>query len=979
MSGLFGGGSTITNSATRIGALRVHNSSQGVPIAIVYGMARVSMNLVDHVDFRSVPHTTSQEQGGKGGGGVTTVSTTYTYEAAVILGLAEGPLPTSDFIGKVWADKEIKDVVALALTTYQGTYSQLPWGYMETAHPTRARAYRGLAYAANSAYQLNNSGGLQNLSFELRGRLFESVCEPDANPALILPDLLGSERFGLGFSAFGDLSSFQNYCNAAGFLMSPAYVAQRPASEMVDELMKSSNSAPVWSDGVLKIIPYADEEVSRVAQAVATAYDATQQWAVGNGTGEPGFARAAAPNYGPGNYRFHYPQWNASFAVQDVEVWSAGEFAAEVVATYQVSTGGAPVLVPGVTDSDILPLWTTGDAFVRAYAGLTGAATNYTFPSATIAGQRDCFAQRGSLIAFGSSGGANLIVYIFDVGVSAAVATSAVLGSGVKRLAIGASSVFALRTDGTQIYELDATDASLLQTIATPATGSTVMCDDDGALFLMASAALYRRDGTVWTLVDSGLPTELQVASDTENGPSMVGRKLYNAKPSGSPPSRIYTANVGEPTVTCSPGSTVTYTPDLTVAYALQPGDFVGAPPVRVKRLRPADAYNVVQVQCLDRDNDYNKAVVEASDLESIESFGRRVAPVIIADHVCNLLTARRIAQVHLQRLLYVRNRYEFELKINYSRLEPMDIVSLTEPILGLSAHLVRCIQVEEGESIKVEAEDLAIGASTPGQYAAAAGGGYVVNNAADPGNASVVIFQPPVELSGRPEVWIAASGGANWGGAQVWASEDSATYQQIGVITAPTRHGTLTANFPAGADPDTVNNLSVTMVYGGPASASEAQADADASLAYVGTEVGGEIIGYSTVTQTAAANYTLGTYIRRGKHCSLSSDHVTGDNFVMLDNSILKSQVDSSRVGQTVYFKFLSYNAFGAGLQTLEQVNHHGYIVQPVGIYAVNGVVPNIIEATEVLCIPENAEYRVTATMTDRGTINADGTLVIT
>ena len=49
-----------------------------------------------------------------------------------------------------------------------------------------------------------------------------------------------------------------------------------------------------------------------------------------------------------------------------------------------------------------------------------------------------------------------------------------------------------------------------------------------------------------------------------------------------------------------------------------------------------------------------------------------------------------------LQRQLYVRNTYKFKLGIRYALLEPMDIVLISDPTLGLDSAAVRIIQIEE-------------------------------------------------------------------------------------------------------------------------------------------------------------------------------------------------------------------------------------------------------------------------------------------
>lgn len=630
MAGLFGSKTTITNTDTKIGALRIQNSSQGLPIPIVFGKTRIPANLIWYGDFTAVPHSETTTSGGKGGGGVETTNTSYTYTVGVIFGLMEGPSANgSNFIGQIWADKKVTDPVKLGLTLFEGSYSQTPWSYLVSNHANQALAYRGLAYAAHAAFDLGSSDGLPNSSFEVIG--FGG--DTDQNPADIIGPLLTSDKFGAGFPSaqLGDLTDFRNYCAATGFLVSPAYTAQSPASQLVEELCKVGNAAPVWSEGVLKFKTYADTAVG-------------------------------------------------------------------------------------------------------------------------------------------------------------------------------------------------------------------------------------------------------------------------------------------------------SYTPDLTVRYDLGYSDFLnppGTPPVRVHRKRTADAFNQLQIECLDRSNQYNTIVVEGSDLSNVELYGPRPMEPITAHAICDANVGRSVAQTIVQRALYIRNTYEFTVGWRYARLEPMDIVSITDPLEGLDHLPVRIIEIDENDNgeLSITAEDLTVGVSTPGVYATQPSSGSTPAAATPPGDTyAPVIFQPPLALSLAPQVWIGAQGGDNWGGAQVYVSTDGgSSYAQVGTITNPARYGVLTANLSTGVDPDTTHTLSVdlTASRGSISSGSTSDADGGVTQSYVD----GEIVNYSTVVLTGSYAYNLTTYLRRAQGGSTAAAHLTGSQFMRLDDAVAKFDVSPSLYGTTLYVKLLSFNKTGGGLQSLSDV----------------------------------------------------------
>ena len=261
MSGLFGKRSTISTEEPRIGALRIQQSAYGLAIPLIWGKSRLTGNLIWYGDFTAIPHTTTQSSGGKGGGGVTNSSTTYTYTAAAAVGIAEGPI---NGIGTVWAGKEKSSLAALGLSLFAGSYPQTPWGYLSTYHAAEALGYQGSAYAAG-VLDLGGGASLPNLSFEVKGRLpFQAGTIDDANPKDIVVDFLCSANYGCGFPSakVGDLTQYSNYCVANGIFLSPALTEQQQGQQHLADLLQATHSAPVWSEGKLKILPFGDTQVS---------------------------------------------------------------------------------------------------------------------------------------------------------------------------------------------------------------------------------------------------------------------------------------------------------------------------------------------------------------------------------------------------------------------------------------------------------------------------------------------------------------------------------------------------------------------------------------------------------------------------------------------------------------------------------------------------------------------------------------------
>jgi len=381
-------------------------------------------------------------------------------------------------------------------------------------------------------------------------------------------------------------------------------------------------------------------------------------------------------------------------------------------------------------------------------------------------------------------------------------------------------------------------------------------------------------------------------------------------------------------------GNGKSYTPPAAPLYDLADDDFLpnanasGASaslnddPVLVTRKRPSDALNDIKVEYLDRANQYNTAIVEASDQAMIDVYGLRFDQTRQAHLFANAAAARLSAQLLLQRQA-IRNTYQFTLDQRYILLDPMDIVTLTDARLGLSRQWVRITEITENDdgTLLVAAEDYLAGTGAAASYGFQQGAGYSVNYNADPGNAvAPIVFEAPVQIAQSGlEVWLATAGGANWGGCDVYVSSDGSTYKLAGRKHGPSRMGVLATAFPAAADPDTVDTLAVDLSESGGALLSGTQQDAD--LARTLCWVDGEFVAYETATLTGASQYALGTYIRRGLYGSTIAAHAAGAGFVRLDDAIFSLSYDKSEIGATIHIKLVSFNLYGGGLQQLASV----------------------------------------------------------
>ena len=383
-------------------------------------------------------------------------------------------------------------------------------------------------------------------------------------------------------------------------------------------------------------------------------------------------------------------------------------------------------------------------------------------------------------------------------------------------------------------------------------------------------------------------------------------------------------------------GNGAAYVPNLTPVYDLTDDDFIvsGAEdPLKVERKTNADAYNQIQVEYLDRANDYNIAVAEVKDQANIEQYGLRPKDAVKMHGICDAKVANHVAQLLLQRALYVRNEYEFKLGWKYCLLEPMDLVTLTDEGLGLDKTPVRIIEIEEDEEgvLTVKAEDFPMGAATATAYPTQPSLGYSADYNKSPGNAHApVVFEAPLQLTGgEPQIWLATAGGDMWGGAEVWISTDGDSYTRIGATNKKARFGSLSAPLASGAVFDRANTLSVEISAGQMTGGTEQDSRDLLTLCYVD----GEFLAYETAELKGVGRYTLGN-LTRGAYGSNIDRHNAGGQFVRIDEAMFKYAVPANWVGRTVWVKLVSFNVFGSGVQELAEVPAYSYTIKgaPLG-----------------------------------------------
>ncbi|PRY90143.1 baseplate multidomain protein megatron [Donghicola tyrosinivorans] len=165
----------------RVDRLRLGSSSEGAPMARVYGRTAIGGQVIWASQFKETVHTrtsvTTQGTGSSGGGKGTrrqssgsvksqTTTHEYTYSISLAIALCEGEIAR---VARVWADGTEVDQSTLNMRVYRGDYSQSPDALIEAIEGAGSvPAYRGTAYVVIEDLQLKAYGNrVPSFSFEV--------------------------------------------------------------------------------------------------------------------------------------------------------------------------------------------------------------------------------------------------------------------------------------------------------------------------------------------------------------------------------------------------------------------------------------------------------------------------------------------------------------------------------------------------------------------------------------------------------------------------------------------------------------------------------------------------------------------------------------------------------------------------------------------------------------------------------------------
>jgi hypothetical protein len=280
--------------------LQLPTATSTLPLTLAYGRNKTGVNVIFYAGFTAVPEFSAQQSGGKGGntGGVQIVG--WFYLADLLLALCEGPI---DSIGNVYKGQAVFPFSQMGTTLFRGTDTQTNWSYIDSRYPGKGLGYKKTCYLGCPQYYLGESASIGSLNLEILALLYGTGFNgEDADPGEMIIDYLTDPGHGAQFpsdelmesdliGASGD-SSVQTYCWAMGLALSPFIAQFEPGNSILERWLKCINTAAFVSQGMLRFVPYGDENITGngrtwIAPVQAVAYLTDDDFVVVSDTDEP--------------------------------------------------------------------------------------------------------------------------------------------------------------------------------------------------------------------------------------------------------------------------------------------------------------------------------------------------------------------------------------------------------------------------------------------------------------------------------------------------------------------------------------------------------------------------------------------------------------------------------------------------------------------------------------------------------------------
>ena len=377
-----------------------------------------------------------------------------------------------------------------------------------------------------------------------------------------------------------------------------------------------------------------------------------------------------------------------------------------------------------------------------------------------------------------------------------------------------------------------------------------------------------------------------------------------------------------------------TWSPYNQIQYNLNADDLIPASDgqlVVYKRKDSSESYNQATVEFINRANGYEKETVAFEIVADVQKNGLKPAYKKSAHYLYTKARAQYYAEQLAMKRLYAKNQYTFRLDWAFCRLEPGDLVTLTDELCGLNKQIVVITSVSEAADgqLEITAEGKPPGTYAPAKYNVHENERpFIDYNQAAPSVNDVAIFQTVGDVGGN-QIFVGVNAPSGWGGCSVWVSDNGENYRRIGSITQQARMGKLKYGFAQNGD-----FCNVVINQGVLKSGTHVDAERANTLCWIN----GEALSYETVETHPDNWYTLRGLVR-GQYGTKAINHGANERFVRVDEALFHYPYRKEDINKTVYLKFTSLNVFGSNEQGLDEVREYQYKIVPYYIPEVNNL----------------------------------------
>jgi hypothetical protein len=377
-----------------------------------------------------------------------------------------------------------------------------------------------------------------------------------------------------------------------------------------------------------------------------------------------------------------------------------------------------------------------------------------------------------------------------------------------------------------------------------------------------------------------------------------------------------------------------TWSPYNQIQYNLNADDLIPASDgqlVVYKRKDSSESYNQATVEFINRANGYEKETVAFEIVADVQKNGLKPASKKSAHYLYTKARAQYYAEQLAMKRLYAKNQYTFRLDWAFCRLEPGDLVTLTDKLCGLNKQIVVITSVSEAADgqLEITAEGKPPGTYAPAKYNVHENERpFIDYNQAAPSVNDVAIFQTVGDVGGN-QIFVGVNAPSGWGGCSVWVSDTGENYRRIGSITQQARMGKLKYGFAQNGD-----FCNVVLNQGVLKSGTHVDAERANTLCWIN----GEALSYETVETHPDNWYTLKGLVR-GQYGTNAINHNANERFVRVDEALFRYPYRKEDINKTIYLKFTSLNLFGSNEQGLDEVQSYQYTIVPYYIPEVSNL----------------------------------------